>query len=262
MGDSLSVHGFTSKHWRPTFEKKMTLEKFQNELSDILKSGFKKNHDVSFITDQIYKLVGKNPALAKESKVPLDYLEIKNKVVLSFKETAGVSRLEKDPVSKKESKDVSENGLGFLKEYERFSSTLYDKDGARNATIGYGHLVHKGKINGSKSELPYKNGITKAEAEVLLKKDAKKAVDIVNKTIKIPLTQNQFDALVSMAFNYGKLPNNLTRLVNEGCTDAQKISSAFGEVKYSDHHVVRGLVNRRADEAELYLTGDYKRNHF
>ena len=261
MGNPLQVHGFVNKHLsNSTTPKKLTSDQFLDKMNDILKTGIKRGHDVGYMTDEIFKLVQKNPGLAKENKIPADYLEIKNKIVLSYKET----HLEKSsPVKKNKTEDVSDKGLGFLKEYERFSPVIYDHDGGKvgNATIGYGHLIHYGPINGGKSEIPFKNGMTKAEAESLLQKDAEKAVNIVKTTIKVPLTQNQFDALVSLAFNYGKLPKNLTKLVNEGCADPKKISSAFGEVKYSEGKVVRGLVNRRADEAELFLNGDYKRNH-
>lgn len=261
MGNPLQVHGFVNKHLsNSTTPKKLTSDQFLDKMNDILKTGLKRGHDVGYMTDEIFKLVQKNPGLAKENKIPADYLEIKNKVVLPQKEAADVSQPQK--TQKKESKNISEQGVHFLKEYESFSSTLYDKDGARNATIGYGHLVHKGKINGSASEAPFKNGITKEKAEALLKQDAQRAVDVVKNTIKVPLTQNQFDALVSMAFNYGKLPKNLTKLVNEGCTDPKKITAAFGEVRRSGGQIVRGLVNRRADEAELFLNGDYKRSHF
>lgn len=42
---------------------------------------------------------------------------------------------------------LSTQGLDFIKAWEKFSSKLYDTDGANACTIGYGHLVHKGKCH-------------------------------------------------------------------------------------------------------------------
>lgn len=60
-------------------------------------------------------------------------------------------------------------------------------------TIGYGHT--NGVKKGQK--------ITKEEAEAYLREDVKKFENGVNKYVSAPLTQNQFDALVSFCFNCG-----------------------------------------------------------
>ena len=81
--------------------------------------------------------------------------------------------------------DVSQAGLNFIAGYEGYSATTY-KDVAGLPTIGYGHLIKSGESFGT---------LSKNAALQLLRKDASFAVNAVNKYVKVPLSQNQFDAL-------------------------------------------------------------------
>ncbi len=97
---------------------------------------------------------------------------------------------------------ASQAGIDLIKRYEGFSDTLYDRDGsAGNTTIGWGHLVHPGRINHSNSEEKFNNGVSKTEGESLLRGDLGTAEGEVNSSVHVPVTQGQFDALVSLAFN-------------------------------------------------------------
>nr|WP_269468826.1 lysozyme [Photorhabdus akhurstii] len=80
--------------------------------------------------------------------------------------------------------------------------------------------------------------------------------DLVRRKIKVPLRQNQFDALVSFAYNLGGRFNNVTRFINNG-----EVKNAMEEMKKavtSGGVVVNGLVNRRKYEVNLYTKGDYR----
>ena len=66
------------------------------------------------------------------------------------------------------------------------------------ATIGYGHLISKANWD------TYKNGITSAQADSLFKNDLEDKAQVVRDNVKVNLTQNQFDALASLAYNIGK----------------------------------------------------------
>ena len=86
---------------------------------------------------------------------------------------------------------TSEKAIELIKNFESFSSKVYKCKGGK-WTIGYGHVVNKVVPN-----------ITKEEAEELLKNDISKAENAINSLVRVKLTQNQFDALVSLVFNWG-----------------------------------------------------------
>jgi len=89
---------------------------------------------------------------------------------------------------------TSENGINLIIEFE--GEVLHGYlDAVKILTIGVGHVVLKDE--------PYKlNGkITKAESERLLRQDLRIAENAINKEVQVPITQNQFDALVSLMFN-------------------------------------------------------------
>lgn len=73
------------------------------------------------------------------------------------------------------------------------------------ATIGYGHLIQPKHTFVPGQEQP----ITEEEARALFEDDVQRFVNGVTRLVKVPLTQNEFDALVSFAFNLGL--GNLSR---------------------------------------------------
>ena len=77
----------------------------------------------------------------------------------------------------------------------------------------------------------------------------------VNSSVKVPINQNQFDALVSLAFNIGG-PNfagsTLVKKLNSG--DPRGAADQFPRWKFADGKEMRGLVRRRAAERELFLS--------
>jgi len=88
---------------------------------------------------------------------------------------------------------IHEMGIALIKHFEGFSPVVY-RDVAGKATIGYGHLLRDGEAWERLSE---------AEAEGLLRQDIAVAERAVSHLIRIPLTDNQFAALVSFTFNLG-----------------------------------------------------------
>lgn len=91
--------------------------------------------------------------------------------------------------------NISQKGIDLIKKFEGFSATPY-RCPAGKMTIGYGHVVQAER---EKFNAP----ITEADAERILRNDVKIAEKAVNELIKVPLTQEQFDALVSFTFNVG-----------------------------------------------------------
>lgn len=143
--------------------------------------------------------------------------------------------------------DISQKGLALLKKYESFKSRGYLCP-AGKLTIGYGHVLKKGEI--------YKT-ITKEKAEELLNQDIRIAKYIINKHVKVALNQNQFDALVSLVYNWGSynfLRSVGLRKLNLG--DYNGAIMEFKDVVRSGKKILKGLVKRRLEEAELFLQKD------
>lgn len=86
--------------------------------------------------------------------------------------------------------------------------------------------------------------------------------DAVNRAVKVPLKQHEFDALVSFHFNTGAISKaSGTKALNQGNkADAWRRYSLYNKSKGPGGKLVvnRGLVNRRAAEGELFLHGKYR----
>lgn len=155
--------------------------------------------------------------------------------------------------------NLSAAGLRFLKAHEGYRSRLYN-DARGFATIGYGHLVHRGPVGTDPAaEARYADGIGEPMAAVLLAKDAGLACIAVNHHVTVPLTQPQFDALVSFAYNVGTAAfasSTLLRRVNTVATP-DAIKDAFEMWDRAGPNVAAGLLRRRRDEAALFNEGAY-----
>lgn len=141
---------------------------------------------------------------------------------------------------------ISSKGLQLIKEFEGYSSTIY-KDSANLPTIGYGHLILPHEKHS------FQNGITSTEAEALLKADLSVAEKAISLLIKAPLTQNQFDSLVSLTFNLGSgalQRSTLRAKINR--QEHESVPAEFLRWVYAGGKIVPGLIRRRKAEAELY----------
>jgi lysozyme len=109
-------------------------------------------------------------------------------------------------------------------------------------TIGYGHT--RGVKLGER--------ISIERAEQLLAEDLGVAARAVEKALRVPVTQGQFDALCSFAFNCrGWSKSTLLKLVNAG--DSAAASREFPKWVHAGGTVLKGLVKRRAAEQQLFL---------
>lgn len=140
---------------------------------------------------------------------------------------------------------ISQNGINLIKKFEGCELQAYLCP-AGVWTIGYGHTA--GVYSGMK--------ITVAKAEAYLKEDLVEFESSVNNLVKVQITQNMFDALVSFAFNLGSGSlKNSTLLVQLNKGNVQKAANEFDKWVYADGQVLPGLVERRAAEKKLFLTG-------
>ena len=137
---------------------------------------------------------------------------------------------------------ISENGLNLIISFEGFcpKATKAVKT-ERYYTIGYGHY---GK------DVEEKQTITKKEALLLLKNDVKRFESNVMKYDDCyNFTQNEFDALVSFAYNVG----NIDQLTAKGTRTKKEIAESMLLYIKSGGNVLNGLRKRRNKERELFL---------
>jgi lysozyme len=139
---------------------------------------------------------------------------------------------------------VSENGVALTMRFEGCDLESYPDPGTRAEpfTIGYGHKGMK---------------ITQAQADAWLRSDLAKAAACVNANVKVPLTQNQFDALADFCFNVGAgnfVASTLLRLLNAG--NYAGASVQFDRWNLAAGRVLPGLVKRRIAERQLFMKPD------
>jgi lysozyme len=146
---------------------------------------------------------------------------------------------------------LDQKGYDLIKSFEGLSLEPY-KCSAGVPTIGYGSTYYENGIKVQMSDAP----ITGARADILLKNVADRFAQKVANLIKKPITQNQFNALVSFAFNVGSgalASSTLLKLVNENPNNAL-ISKEFLKWNKANGKAVQGLTNRRIKESALYFT--------
>ena len=138
--------------------------------------------------------------------------------------------------------NYSEAGLDLTEESEGCRLVAY-QDSVGVWTIGYGHT--RGVVEGMTC--------TQAQAEAWLREDILSAIADVNRLVKVPLTQGEFDALVDFDFNLGGgalRGSTLLRLLNGG--DHAGAAEQFERWDRAGGHVLAGLLRRRlAEEAEF-----------
>lgn len=142
-------------------------------------------------------------------------------------------------------KEMKIKNISLIKKHEGLRLEAYLPTPNDVWTIGYGH-THTTK-QGQK--------ITEAQAEALLRKDIKWAEEAVNKSVVVPLTQNQFDALVSFVFNVGAGAfgsSTLLRLLNS--KDYEGAANQFLRWNKQKGVALKGLTKRREEERKLFLS--------
>ena len=165
-------------------------------------------------------------------------------------------------------KKMSQKGIDFLKGYEsevkkNGKHVLYDDDSGY-CTIGYGHLVDgkKSCANIKNMSKSFKNGLTDKEAEDLFREDLKEREKAVNKLVKKPICQQEFDAMLSLVYNVGagnlKI-SNVLKYTNMGKSEEAK--KWFKSFEKSNGKRLNGLVKRRKAESNMYECGTYDSSH-
>lgn len=142
---------------------------------------------------------------------------------------------------------TSANGIAHIKEFEGFRGKRYLCP-ANKPTIGYGHVI----VDSERATL-WGADLTEEQATKLLMKDLVRFEDAVLAMVAVPLTQGQFDALVSFAYNLGEAKlrsSTLLKLLNAGDYDGAR--KQINRWVYSNSKKLEGLIRRRARETEMF----------
>jgi lysozyme len=143
---------------------------------------------------------------------------------------------------------TSQKGIHLIVSFEGFSAKPY-LDSAGIPTIGYGNTYYPG----GKKVTMEDPAITKEQAVELFAAVLPTYEKIVNSKVRVPLTQNQFDALVSHAYNTGG-SETLFSLINERAADLEIRNWVTKRYITAGGKVLKGLIRRRNAESDLFFT--------
>lgn len=139
---------------------------------------------------------------------------------------------------------TSQSGIELIKSFEGLRLKSYKAiSSEKYYTIGYGHY---GETNPNRT-------ITKEEAEAILVSDLskfEKNVNSINERGGYNFNQNEFDALVSFAYNIG----SINQLTNYGKRTRDEIRAKIPAYNKANGYVLSGLTKRRKKELELFNT--------
>jgi lysozyme len=142
---------------------------------------------------------------------------------------------------------IGQNGLDTIKAFEGLRLTAYMPTPHDVPTIGYGHT--RGVLMGT--------SITEEEADAFLLKDLTWVQSAVNSHVKVPLTQNQYDALCSFTYNLGATNLKTSTLLRRlNYRDYEGAGLQLLRWNKQKGKVLRGLTRRRKVELELWNTPD------
>lgn len=144
---------------------------------------------------------------------------------------------------------ISPSGIDLICNFEGKRLTAYD-DGVGVWTIGFGTTVYPNGMKVKKGDT-----CTEAQAKAYMAHDLKKFETAVNNAVTVPLSQNQFDALVSLAYNIGTNAFSKSTLGKKlNANDNRAAADQFDVWVNAGGKRMQGLVNRRAKEKALFLS--------
>lgn len=185
---------------------------------------------------------------AQNGSISVDYLKI-----LQGKEDRIKSGKSTSPKRNGLARRINDAGLAVIREFERGPNGDYAaykyRDPVGNWTIGWGHLIKRGES--------FNEPMSRADADALLQEDLSDFEECVERKVDVPLSDNQFGALVSFAFNLGcgnLGDSTLLKKLNNG--DYDGAADEFQRWVYAGGQKFNGLIRRRKMERELFVTPD------
>ncbi len=151
---------------------------------------------------------------------------------------------------------ITQRGLDLIARFEGFVPYAY-QDPVGHCTVAFGHLIHHGncrpedfKVFGSEANPKF----SRESGFDLLRRDVVRFENAVNQLVRVPLNQNEFNALVSFTFNNGVAAfaeSTLLKVLNQG----RRLEAADQFMRWvrAGGVVLPGLVVRRAAERAMFL---------
>lgn len=144
-------------------------------------------------------------------------------------------------------KNISQDAVNLIKKYESYRPETYKCPSGKD-TIGYGTRIDfypecKGKKMSEQEATNY-----------LMKTIQDHIIPTIKKYVKVPLSQNQLDALASLVYNIGTttfIKSDLLKALNNKNTE--NIRKNWEEFRVSGGKVSKGLVNRRKTEIDMFF---------
>ena len=145
-------------------------------------------------------------------------------------------------------RSISKAGINLITSFEDLKLDAYD-DGTGTWTIGFGTTVYPDGIRVKQGD-----HCTVEQAKSFFQHDLKRFQASVNNTVRVMLSQNQFDALVSLSYNIGQNAfNNSTLLKCLNAGNYQAAADQFLVWSKGGGQIFKGLVRRREVERALFL---------
>jgi len=138
---------------------------------------------------------------------------------------------------------ISDKGLDLIKSFESLRLEAYMPTPNDVPTIGFGHT----------NSVQMGDTCTEQDATDWLRDDCAEAENCVNKHVRVPIAQNEFDALVSLAFNIGCgafAGSTVLKLLNNH--DFDGAAAQFPRWSKQNGKELAGLVRRRLAEKEMF----------
>lgn len=143
---------------------------------------------------------------------------------------------------------TSQSGISLIKGFEGKRLNAY-YDGVGVWTIGFGTIKYPNGVRVKKGDT-----CTEAQAESYLKNDLVKFENAINRLVKVPLNQNQFDALSSFTYNLGETNLSSSTLLKKlNAKDYAGTADQFLRWNKAGGKVMNGLTRRREAEHNLFL---------
>lgn len=190
------------------------------------------------------------------SKIIFDYLRKLSGGVLTQAQVIATDKLlsidfdaVKQMLGIPEAMSASDKGVDLICEFEGKRLVAYD-DGVGVWTIGFGTIKYPNGVRVKKGDT-----CTLDQAKEYMRHDLIEFEHTVNNSVKVPLNQNQFDALVSLAYNIGSSAfksSTLVKKLNAG--DYKGAADQFNVWINAGGKRMQGLVNRRDREKLLFLS--------